>query len=174
MDLWAIDEVHFQQHGSRARMWIPPEVDDPVVLHQPTRKSVGYFGAVRLRDGKFLFAREDHCFDAMTTWNFLRQLRQCSRRAGRRVVIITDNARYHHAKLHAGWRIKQEPEFVLSYLPPYSPDLNPIERVWKLTRRLCLHNRYFPTLAGVAEAVEGQFQYWRGPNETLRKLCTVA
>ena len=52
MDLWAIDEVHFQQHGSRARMWIPPEVDDPVVLHHPTRKSVGYFGAVRLRDGK--------------------------------------------------------------------------------------------------------------------------
>ena len=121
MDLWAIDEVHFQQHGSRARMWIPPEVDDPVVLHHPTRKSVGYFGAVRLRDGKFLFEREDHCFDAMTTWNFLRQLRRCSRRAGRRVVVITDNAKYHHAKLHADWRVEQEPEFVLSYLPPYSP-----------------------------------------------------
>lgn len=155
-------------------MWIPPEVDDPVVLHHPTRKSVGYFGAVRLRDGKFLFEREDRSFDAMTTWNFLRQLRQCSRRAGRRVVVITDNAKYHHAKLHADWRVEQEPEFVLSYLPPYSPDLNPIERVWKLTRRLCLHNRYFPTLAGVVEAVESQFEYWRRPNEPLRKLCTVA
>ena len=155
-------------------MWIPPEVDDPVVLHHPTRKSVGYFGAVRLRDGKFLFEREDHCFDAMTTWNFLRQLRRCSRRAGRRVVVITDNAKYHHAKLHADWRVEQEPEFVLSYLPPYSPDLNPIERVWKLTRRLRLHNRYFPTLAGVVEAVEGQFQYWKRSNESLRKLCTVA
>ena len=155
-------------------MWIPPEVHDPVVLHHPTRKSVGYFGAVRLRDGKFLFEREDRSFDAMTTWNFLRQLRQCSRRAARRVVVITDNARYHHAKLHAEWRVKQEPEFVLSYLPPYSPDLNPIERVWKLSRRLCLHNRYFPTLAGVVEAVESQFEYWRRPNEPLRKLCTVA
>ena len=155
-------------------MWIPPEVDDPVVLHHPTRKSVGYFGAVRLRDGTFLFEREDHAFDAMTTWNFLRQLRQCSRRAGRRVVVITDNAKYHHAKLHADWRVEQEPEFVLSYLPPYSPELNPIERVWKLTRRRCLHNRYFPTLTGVVEAVESQFQYWKQPNESLRKLCTVA
>lgn len=169
-----MDEVHFQQHGSRARMWIPPEADDPVVLHHPTRKSVGYFGAVRLRDGKFLFRHEARCFDAMTTWTFLRQLRQASRRAGRRVVVITDNARYHHANLHAGWRARQEPDFALSYLPPYSPDLNPIERVWKLTRRLCLHNRYFPTLAGVLEAVEGQFEYWKQPNETLRKLCTVA
>ena len=174
MDLWAIDEVHFQQHGSRARMWVPPEVDDPVVLHHPTRKSVGYFGAVRLRDGKFIFEREDHCFDAMTTWNFLGQLRQCSRRAGRRVVVITDNAKYHHARLHADWRAEQEPDFVLSYLPPYSPDLNPIERVWKLTRRLCLHNRYFPTLAAVVAGVESQFAYWKQPNEALRKLCTVA
>jgi len=174
VDLWAIDEVHFQQHGSRARMWIPPEVDDPVVRHHPTRKSVGYFGAVRLRDGKFLFQREPARFDAMTTWNFLRQLRQCSRRAGRRVVVITDNAKYHHAKLHAAWRAEQEPEFRLSYLPPYSPELNPIERVWKLTRRLCLHNCYFPTLAGVIEAVEARFGCWKQSNEPLRKLCSIA
>jgi len=155
-------------------MWIPPEVDDPVVLHHPTRKSVGYFGAVRLRDGKFIFAREDNRFEAVTTWSFLRQLRACSRRAGRRVVVIIDNARYHHAKLHADWRAKQEPGFQLSYLPPYSPDLNPIERVWKLTRRLCLHNRYFPTLACVTAAVEEQFACWKKPNESLRRLCTVA
>jgi hypothetical protein len=33
-------------------MWIPPESADPVLLHHPTRRSSGYFGAVRLRDGK--------------------------------------------------------------------------------------------------------------------------
>jgi hypothetical protein len=62
-------------------MWVPPEVKDPVLPHHPTRKSVGYFGAVRLRDGKFIFARELNRFDAMTTWNFLRGrsfLRNCS------------------------------------------------------------------------------------------------
>ena len=56
-------------------MWVPPEVKDPVLQHHPTRKSVGYFGAVRLRDGKFIFARELNRFDALTTWNFLRLLR---------------------------------------------------------------------------------------------------
>jgi hypothetical protein len=59
----------------------------------------------------------------------------------------------------------------LDFLPPYSPELNPIERVWKLTRRLCLHNRYFAFLDSVAEAVEGQLANWLGPNETLRRLC---
>jgi transposase len=29
----------------------------------------------------------------------------------------------------------------LDFLPPYSPELNPVERVWKLTRRLCLHTQ---------------------------------
>jgi DDE superfamily endonuclease len=89
-----MDEVHFQQHGSRCRMWVPPEVKDPVLLHHPTRKSVGYFGAVRLRDGKFVFCRETNRFDARTTWSFLDLLRQRSRRAARRVVLIVDNAKY--------------------------------------------------------------------------------
>src|SRR5260370_42570819 len=48
VDLWATDEVHFQQHGPRCRLWIPPEIKGPVLLHAPARKSVGYFGAVRL------------------------------------------------------------------------------------------------------------------------------
>ena len=155
-------------------MWVPPEVDDPILLHAPTRKSVCYFGAVRLRDGKFLFSREPGRFDAMTTWNFLTKLRQRSRRAGRRVVVIIDNAKYNHATLHAQWRARQQPDFALDYLPPYSPDLNPIERVWKLTRRLCLHNRYFPTLDQVIAAVEALFVTWHGPNETLRRLCALA
>ena len=43
---------------------------------------------------------------------------------------------------------------MLDYLPPYSPELNPIERVWNLTRRQCLHNRYFPVLEEVVAAVE--------------------
>jgi hypothetical protein len=63
---------------ARCRMWIPPEVKDPVLRHHPTRKSVGYFSAVRLRDGKFIFARELNRFDAMTTWNFLRLLQRRS------------------------------------------------------------------------------------------------
>ncbi len=47
---------------------------------------------------------------------------------------------------HKEWRKEQAEHFVLDYLPPYSPDLNPVERLWKLLRRNCLHNRYFHTL----------------------------
>src|ERR1700688_3917408 len=163
----------FQQYGSRCRMWIPPEVKDPVLQHHPTRKSVGYFGAVRLRDGKFIFARELDRFDAMTTWNFLRLLQRRSLNNKRRAIVITDNAKYHHAKLHSAWRQKNEGHFRLDYLPPYSPDLNPIERVWKLTRKLCIHDQYFPSIAAVITAVETQFDKWTSGNATLRRLCSI-
>jgi hypothetical protein len=154
-------------------MWVPWEEDDPVVWHYPGRKSVGYYGAVRLRDGKGLFWREPGMFDGETCWNFLRQLEAASRETGRRVIVIIDNAKYHHAKLHAEWREQQHGQFALDFLPPYSPELNPIERVWKRTRRNCLHNVYFPQLARLVETVEAQFAHWSEPNPELASLCRL-
>lgn len=171
--MWATDEIHFQQQGSRCRMWVPPEIKDPILLHAPTRNSIGYFGAVRLRDGRFVYRREPGKFTGATFYEFLRQLRQASRGTGRKVVIITDNASYHRSQFHQPWRELLADHFVLDFLPPYSPELNPIERVWKLTRRRCLHNRYFANLAEVISAVEGEFARWTISNETLRRLCAI-
>jgi transposase len=173
VDIWSLDEVHFQQYGSRCRMWVPSEVKDPILLHHPTRKSVGFFGAVRLRDGKFAFQREEGMFDRDSFWSFLKHLRQKSCHAGRRVVVLLDNAKYHHALLHKDWRTERDQKFHCEYLPPYSPDLNPIERVWKLTRRLCVHNRYFPELFDIVESVEKQFLLWTIESNELRKLCVL-
>ncbi len=136
MELWALDEVHFQQYGSGCRMWIPPETRDPVLLHHPTRQSVGYFGAVCLRNGRFIYRRESDRFNALSFWAFLQDLWGRSQCLGKQVLVITDNARYHHARLHQDWRQEQQPDFQLDFLPPYSPELNPTERVGKLTRRL--------------------------------------
>jgi transposase len=68
---------------------------------------------------------------------------------------------------------QQTPQFGLDFLPPYSRDLNPIERVWKLTRRLCLQNRYFGFLDGVVAAVEDRFADWAKPNDVLRRLYAI-
>jgi transposase len=173
VDLWALDEVHFQQQGSRCRMWVPPETKDPVVYHHRTRKSVGYFAAVRCRDGQLLFRRETGRFNGESFREFLKLFQDASRVTDPRVLAISDNAQYHRSKLHLAWRQLQAPEFGLDFLPPYSPQLNPIERVWKLTRRLCLHNRYFGFLDSVVEAVETRFAEWTKPNETLRRLCAI-
>jgi hypothetical protein len=116
-----------------------------------------HYGAVRLRDGRFFFRPETGKFNALTCWEFLKELCATSTRTARQVVVITDNARYHHARLHRDWRQQEAERFRLDFLPPYSPELDPTERIWKLTRRLCVHNRYFPSLNDAALAVETEF-----------------
>jgi len=170
-DLWSLDECHFQQHGTRIAMWVPPEEKDPVVLLAPTRKSVSLFGAVNVSDGR-LVTRFEKQFDAMTFKAFLIQLLR-HRKKGKRIVVMLDNARYHHAKVLREFLRKKRKVLRLEFLPAYSPELNPIERVWKLTRRICTHNVYFEKLEQVAVSVTKQHDVWKKPNESLRRLCCI-
>lgn len=163
----------FQQHGSTCRMWIAPEDRDPVVFHHPTRKCIGYYGAVRLNDGRFVYQREPNKFDADTCFRFLKHLRKITAPSERRVEVISDNAKYHHARAHKDWRDDCSEKFSLLFLPPYSPELNPAERIWKLTRKMCTHNRYFADLDDIITAVENQFDQWTRGNDPLRRLCAI-
>jgi transposase len=152
-------------------MWVPPEETDPILLHAPTRKSVALFGAVNLRNGQ-LVTQFSPKFNAITFGDFLKKL-QRRRRAHRRQLLILDNARYHHAKLLKPFLWTRRRALSLVFLPPYSPDLNPIERVWKLARRLCTHNQYFPQLENLITAVRTQMEFWANPNSILRRLCGI-
>ncbi len=171
VDLWSLDECHFQQHGTRCVMWVPPEETDPILLHAPTRKSVALFGAVNLHYGQ-LISQFHSAFDGITFEVFLQTLLR-HRRHGRRLIVALDNASYHHAQSLAPLLKKHRKVLKLFFLPPYSPDLNPIERVWKLTRRLCTHNQYFPQLQDLIAAISNQMKLWYKPNITLVKLCGI-
>jgi len=152
-------------------MWVPPEETDPILLHAPTRKSVALFGAVNLHFGQ-LVTQFHSVFDGITFEVFLQTLLR-HRRHGRRLIVTLDNAPYHHGRSLAPFLEKHRKVLRLFFLPPYSPDLNPIERVWKLTRRLCTHNQYFPELHDLVTAVSNQMKLWYKPNSTLVKLCGI-
>lgn len=152
-------------------MWVAPEIKDPILRHAPTRKSVACFGAVSLLTGQFI-RMMCPIFNAITFQRFLRRvLRQQT--PGRRMILVLDNARYHHAVLLAPFLRRYRRRLTLIFLPPYSPQLAPIERVWKLTRRLATHNRYFAALPDVLMAVNACFDRWRRPNKILRRLCCI-
>ena len=152
-------------------MWVPPEDIDPIVLHAPTRKSVAFFGAVRPGDGAMVTHRADK-FNSHTFQIFLSRLFR-RKRQGKKMFVVVDNARWHHAKALQPWLSHRRKALRLDFLPPYSPELNHIERVWKLTRRICTHNQYFDVLDNLIEVVENQFLKWTKPNETLHRLCAI-
>jgi len=152
-------------------MWVPPDDKDPTLLLAPTRKSLSLFGAVNINDGA-LITQFERKFNAISFQSFLDTLLH-HRRKGKRMVVILDNAKYHHAQLLAPWLYKREHTFSLEFLPSYSPDLNPIERVWKLIRKVCIHNAYFPSLKHLQNNVSTQLMVWEKPNKILHKLCCV-
>jgi len=71
VELWSQDECHFQRHGARCRVWVPPELRNLVVAHAPTRESIACCGAVSLRSGKFAHMVSPN-FNAATFDTFLR------------------------------------------------------------------------------------------------------
>lgn len=150
-------------------MWVPPEIKDPILRHAPTRKSVACFGAVSLRTGTFV---RSLCatFNAVTFETFLKTL---LRHRAHDTRMVLDNARYHHAILLKPLLRKYRAVLTLLFLPPYSPQLAPIERVWKLARRMATHNRFFATLDDVLTAISTCFDRWRTPNAVLRRLCGI-
>jgi transposase len=113
---------------------------------------------------------QKNTFDAFSFESFQKLLLRHSRK-GRKMIVIVDNARWHHAIMLQPWLRKHQEVLRLDFLPPDSPDLNPVERVWKMTRHLCTHNRSFATLEELTKVVFDQFLLWVKSNSQLRHLC---
>jgi transposase len=89
-----------------------------------------------------------------------------------KIIIIVDNLRFHHAKLLKKWMLKH-PKLEIMYLPPYSPELNPIERVWWYMRKSITHNRFVNTLEDRKKAFWKMFSHFQKPNTELINVCEI-
>ena len=81
---------------------------------------------------------------------------------------MLDNAGYHHAVLVREWVEANADKIELHFLPPYSPDLNAAEHVWRLTKRTTTHNRHFPALPEMHRKVFRRFNRFQGNPRSLR------
>jgi transposase len=88
-------------------------------------------------------------------------------------VIVLDNVRYHHAKKLQPFLEQNRGRLELMYLPPYSPDLNPIERVWWFMRKRITHNRYLETLYERKARFWIMFSHYLYPNNDLKSICVL-
>ncbi|EMM4086084.1 IS630 family transposase, partial [Shigella flexneri] len=68
-----------------------------------------------------------------------------------KIHVILDGAGYHRSQLVKDWA--EVVNIQLHYLPPYSPNLNPIERMWKLMNEHARNNRYFSSTREFRDAI---------------------
>lgn len=88
-----------------------------------------------------------------------------------RVYLVLDNAKYHHARIVKNWFLNH-PRFKPIFLPPYSPNLNLIERLWRFFHQKVTNNHYFATFREFQQETMQFFQNLQQYKEELDTLLT--
>ena len=159
------DEVWFQQEGTTRQSWARRGKGVTVYRHPGKRKS-GFYGAVSIGEEPGFVFQKAETFNAKTFQAFLELVLA----SFDRVFLIIDNVGYHRAKALRPFLGSNRHRLRLRRLPPYSPELNAAEMVWRETRRDATHNRYFPTQRGLTRAVQTQFRTYQAEPRQLRGI----
>src|SRR2546423_11307269 len=84
-------------------------------------------------------------------------------------VVILDGAGWHRSR-----GLVAPDNITLLELPPYSPELNPVERIWHYLRSHWLANSVFSSLADIMDACEMAWNRFANNHGLVRSLCAVA
>lgn len=157
-DLYLQDEVEIALHPTLTRVWCPKGRRGQRAVQTPGKNVKRYgFGAVDWRDGTLDWA----IAEGRRAVPFCEQLRRLVTRSearGRRALVLLDNLSIHTAR---GSRLLRTllaelgERLVLVYTPPYDPDANRIEWLWRALRAAVTHNHQRLTLAEVVADAEG-------------------
>lgn len=87
------------------------------------------------------------------------------------IIVYLDNARYQRA--YEVQRKAQEYNIELKYLPPYAPNLNLIERLWRWSKKHLFKNTYYPSFEEFYDTIITFFQHPEQFRDELEKLMTL-
>lgn len=165
--IYFIDGVHPQHQTQLTYGWIPKgeRKEVPTTAQQ---KRLNFIGGICLDGHRFIYHQVDK-IEAYSVCEFLWKLRKDN--PGKFYVhVILDNAGPH--KDEGVQAFAKELGIKLHYLPPYSPNLNPIERVWKLLHEDVRYNKYYSTILEFTDATLGFLKSIGRKKKILRERIT--
>jgi transposase len=149
----AFDEAKFQLGPEYKRIWFP-KGEKPKGAFFWSSKKLLTFGALT-SNHRFFYG----FYDAQNSLTFRHFLRYVIKRLDRKkkYVFVLDNAGFH--KTQPVRNLLDEYSFFIAveFLPPYSPELNPIETNWKVTKNAVTKSQYFPNIEAMRDALE---RFW--------------
>jgi len=166
VELWFADEARIGQKNSLTRVW-GQTGSRPAAPKDLGFTSAYVFGAVCPAEGKTAALIMPIC----NTFAMNHHLAEISSQvaADGHAVVILDGAGWHrsHGLVVPG-------NITLLPLPPYSPELNPVERIWRYLRSHWLANSVFRSLAEIMDAGEAAWNRFAADPGLIRSLCAVA
>jgi transposase len=158
------DEASFPQWGTLAYTW-GRKGQKIKIKTSGKRKGYKVFGAIDYFTGRLFFHCQEGSFNSRSYAEFIQGILYQTRK---QIILIHDNARYHTCGDMQDYFDAHDKRLTVYELPTYSPDYNPIERLWKKIKERGIHLHYFPTYESLKDKVYSMLlEFLKSPNEVL-------
>lgn len=151
--IYFVDGVHPQHNTIAGYGWIKKGKTKHLKTNNG-RQRININGAINL-DTKQVIYVEDERINAQTMIALLERILKAQKEG--KIHIILDNARYYHAMLVKDF-LADNPRIVFHFLPPYSPNLNIIERLWRILKEEVVYNTFYLRFCNFKKAVNKFFE----------------
>jgi transposase len=160
------DEASFPQWGTLSYTWAK-RGHQPVVKTSGIRKGYKVFGLIEYFSGKLFFKGQEGRLNSDSYIEFLSEVLE---RTDRNLILIQDGARYHTSKAMQEFFALHKERLTVYQLPTYSPDYNPIEKLWKKVKQDGTHMHYFPTFESLIGKVNEILPLFQSSHEKVLSL----
>ena len=162
------DEASFAQWGSLSYTWAKIG-QQPLLKTSGSRKAYKVFGLIDYFTGTFFYKTlSKGKFNSQSYQEFLLEVLD---KTTEHLILIQDRARYHTSKAMNDFFATHSDRLTPIELPPYSPDFNPIEYLWRNLKSKATHLRYFPTFDDLVHKVDDKLhQFAQLPKDILGLL----
>ena len=164
------DESMIRDYQAIHRTWFP-KGRQRVVPTYGKHQGVKLIGVLDYESGE-VFCIHATKYDAEVFLFFLQQV--LKKYPEQKILMILDNAKIHHAKLIQPFLQEHRNALELVFLPPYSPNLNPIEPLWGWLKRTCIYNVFYKSVSEIANSVQAFLdEINKTPLQTIDRLCIM-
>lgn len=157
------DEARFGLISEIRYCWCPKPIR-PVCRVLVSQENTYAYGAVNVLDGRFESLVLPHC-DTDCMQIFLDEI--SSRHTKDKILMVMDRAGWHRSK-----SLKVPSNMRLCFLPPYSPELNPVEHIWDELKEKNFHNRVFSSLNALEDHLVDVLRQLENTPETTKSIVS--
>ena len=163
------DEASFPQWGTLTYTWAR-RGQQPTVKTSGKRKGYKVFGLIEYFTGRFFYQGQEGRLNSAAYIAFLTRVLEQTTQP---IILIQDGAKYHTSAETKAFFAQQTARLEVCQLPTYSPDYNPIEKLWKKIKQQETHLHYFPTFEALTEKVEQALLTFANIPEEILALCSL-
>lgn len=163
------DEASFPQWGTLTYTWAR-RGQQPKGKTCGKRKGYKVFGLIEYFTGRLFYQGQEGRLNSAAYMAFLTRVLEQTTQP---LILIQDGAKYHTSTETKAFFAQQATRLQVFQLPTYSPDYNPIEKLWKKIKQQDTHLHYFPTFEALTNKVEQALLKFTNTPEDILALCSL-